>query len=623
MNRIPRFIIWIIAAILIISSLLFIYYSFLNRDNVINSKALSNNIPIVVSSDEPLEFINLIDDYSDIDGVLPVNSILDSKSLFEKIQSSNIQIISAAWLFDHNEDKSAVLISSEKDITSLISNNADNTTGWVAETVNGFALCAHDQSSLKSFGELVKGSGSSRLHQNSNSSNKIFIQAKSKQFNDITENTQLIFDITEYKHTLHINGVPNQTDATVDTKIPVSGSLSEPELFAGNPFCFVQYSKNNDNPVISLQLSSGRATPVKHNTTKPVTTSNDPNVFASLNSPIKRGPFLVDNHKTDAKSIIAFDIENTMYLFDEQGALLWQKQFPDEIVGDVLQVDKFNNKRFQFLWNSKNNIHLIDINGNEVEGYPFAVPGQTRKGISLVHFKGYTYPNILYINNDGKVMNLNLTPAIVPDWNITTIDYPVSVPISYLNSGSDHYVIIAGDNGQVTMLKKTGHVRMKIKKSFVNNALSDFYFNKTNSKGNLITTNNKGALIYIPKTGGVSSTNFGSFSEDHYFFYFDFDNDKNNDFVFVDKNKITAFNRFKKKIFSQDLTHTVSLKPEILSIEGKSVLGIVDNTQSAFNIYGIDGKMSFDIPCEENVGIHKKSKVIYSAVGKNIYKNNL
>ena len=83
------------------------------------------------------------------------------------------------------------------------------------------------------------------------------------------------------------------------------------------------------------------------------------------------------------------------------------------------------------------------------------------------------------------------------------------------------------------MTDRRGSRRMEIRKSFINALGSDLYVNITNqSKGLMLTTDQKGNLVYIPEEGAINSTSFGQRSENHYFIYSDFSNNKVMDFIF-------------------------------------------------------------------------------------------
>ncbi len=638
MKKFSRLFARIIIPALLIAILILIFFKSVDRTPGINPGAIAENVPVVVFSDEPESFPALLEPYSDIPSLLPQKQIVSTKPLIDKLLA-DYHIKSVVWLYeDVANNNFAVLVSGKihpKAKNKGISNNSASgndgsftigNNSWYCSIVGRFTLFSEDKDALSFFSEMIpKGQEIHQGRQNPNkySGNKIFTKKITAAIPEFNENETMIFNVNEYNNQLFLSGMHDKPSQSIEKSIPVSGGLSKQKPLSGNNNCYYRYNNAGEDLLISIILSSDAISEI-HATTEVLAYNDNTDAFALLQNQIKRGPFLVDNHKTGSKSIIAFDIDNTMYLFNDKGELQWQKQFPDDIVGNVEQVDKFNNGRHQFIWNSQEKIHLIDINGNEVDGYPFIIPGKTTKGVSLVHFKGYTYPNILLINSEGKVLNVNLTPTLVPEWKVTKTNFNVSEPIKYLNSGSDHYVIVAGDNGEVLMLNKTGDVRLRIKNSFTNNSLSDFYFNETNSKGNLITTDNTGTLIYIPKKGAVAKTVFGTFSSNHFFHYKDFDGDGNNDFIYVDKNIISVFNRFKKVIFTRELKYNVMIKPSIIKINDHNAICIIDSNNSELNIFTKNGsKQNEKIPCEEHYVYHQENSVIYSALGRKIYRVKL
>ena len=168
-----------------------------------------------------------------------------------------------------------------------------------------------------------------------------------------------------------------------------------------------------------------------------------------------------------------------------------------------------------------------------------------------------------------------------------------------------------------------------MRSDFRNALNSDFYVNKTNSKGVLITTNEKGCLTYIKANGKTASTVFGDFSPNHYFLYEDFDMNGTKDFIYLDKNKLSVFDRFKNKIFEYTFEEDVNTKPMIIPVSSReNYLGVIlkktkeiylfDNKGNVVVSKGVTGEMPF------NVGSLNNDKNLNLVVGSgNILYNYL
>ena len=64
-------------------------------------------------------------------------------------------------------------------------------------------------------------------------------------------------------------------------------------------------------------------------------------------------PQFVINHYNQAFEIFTQDIENNIYLINDNGALLWKKKIGNAILGDIHQIDRYKNTKLQYLFNTK------------------------------------------------------------------------------------------------------------------------------------------------------------------------------------------------------------------------------------------------------------------------------
>src|SRR5690554_7524028 len=68
-------------------------------------------------------------------------------------------------------------------------------------------------------------------------------------------------------------------------------------------------------------------------------------------------------------------------------------------------VDVFNNNKHQFLFRTKRQIHLIDLNGNDVGGFPYQSEHDSTTGISEFVWNGTK--RFLIGNQQGEIIMLN------------------------------------------------------------------------------------------------------------------------------------------------------------------------------------------------------------------------
>jgi len=121
-------------------------------------------------------------------------------------------------------------------------------------------------------------------------------------------------------------------------------------------------------------------------------------------------------------------------------------------------------------------------------------------------------------------------------------------------------LIISDTAGNVIYANRRGEARMNVQLSFTNNTNSLFYVKDGGKPAAIITTDLLGRIITIDNAGKVSKTLLHEFSANHHFYYFDFNDDKRKDYIFLDKNSLYVFNHRNKLILQKEFEQNVSNK---------------------------------------------------------------
>ncbi len=311
-----------------------------------------------------------------------------------------------------------------------------------------------------------------------------------------------------------------------------------------------------------------------------------------LSAPVVGKPFLVKDHRTNKYNIIVFDRANRMYLIDRTGKILWKQQLPEPPMSAIYPVDYYKNGKTQFLFNTKNFLFLFDRKGRYVAGYPIAIHPRATNGLSLFDYTRRKDYRILLAQADKRVYDYKINGDQVSGWHKPQMQDFVSQKVVRLLANHKDYIIINDDANHVKIVNRRGQQRIYLK-SDVNKARHSSYFvNRTNSKGIILTTNTSGKLVYITTSGNLRFTDFGNFSPDHYFLYDDFNGDGNKDFIFVDKNKLQVFDRFKKLLFSYTFDQNITVQPEFFSLgDRQKVLGIVVSKEKTIYLFDSKGNI--------------------------------
>jgi len=232
--------------------------------------------------------------------------------------------------------------------------------------------------------------------------------------------------------------------------------------------------------------------------------NNSPKSVGQINSikfpnNLATRPQFVLNWGTKQMEVAAQDESNTLYLYKNNGELHWKKQLDSRIVGDIQQIDIYNNGRLQLMFATQNQVYILDRSGNNVSPFPKKFSNTITQELSVFDYDGnskyrfvLTQGNeILMFNKEGKKVN---------GFQFSKTDSDLLQPPKHIRIGSKDYILVNESNGTLHILSRTGEVRVPAKKDF------QFSNNKWYQYQNLFsTTNLKGELIQITENGKIST----------------------------------------------------------------------------------------------------------------------
>jgi hypothetical protein len=318
---------------------------------------------------------------------------------------------------------------------------------------------------------------------------------------------------------------------------------------------------------------------------------NPTNWETGVDANIKGKPYLIRNHKNGKLNIIVFDEHNNMYLIDHQGVIKWKKALRETPESDVFLVDYYQNRKYQYLFNSRNYLYLIDLLGNYVTGYPVRLETSATNGLSVFDYDNDGKYRLMLALEDNRIYDYNIKGEQVEGWNKIQMKKSVPYPVEHIRAGGKDYLLVTDKNGNVTITNRRGETRIRMKRKFVRAKNSVFYKNETNSrKGIFLTTDEAGKLTYISAKGKTKTTSFGTFSPNHFFLYEDFNGDNSKDFIYLDNRRLTVFDKFKKELLSYTFDNKITVKPVFFITGNKRYLAITDSGAQEVYIFDKSGR---------------------------------
>lgn len=166
------------------------------------------------------------------------------------------------------------------------------------------------------------------------------------------------------------------------------------------------------------------------------------------------------NHKTGENELLCQDLNNSIYLLSSTGKILWKKNVQERILGEVKQIDFFANGKLQMLFATAGSIHLIDRNGNYVDGFPVKVKAGASGGISVFDYDGSHNYRIWLPLQNNTVICLNNNCKAVDGFQAVNIQAPLARSIQHVVLQQKDYFILTDTLGNIYAVNRKGEPRL-------------------------------------------------------------------------------------------------------------------------------------------------------------------
>ena len=263
-------------------------------------------------------------------------------------------------------------------------------------------------------------------------------------------------------------------------------------------------------------------------------------------------PQKVTNHLTKQNEIILQDDATNLYLMNTGGEILWKRNIGEKILGTIQQVDCYKNGKLQFLFNTATKLYLVDRNGGDVKGFPVTIAGRASSGLNLMDYENNKNYRILIPLSNGKILNYDISGALVKGFEFSGMPSQVQTPITYLSFDKKDYLVVVDVQGNIKIMGRKGEEKAKIKGKVPASTKNDFVIlkGKTFEKSAVMNTDNSGTLTILYFDGSSQKISFKSCETSHKWYYVDVNGDKAEDVVILDNNTIEAYQMNKNDLFS-------------------------------------------------------------------------
>ena len=282
---------------------------------------------------------------------------------------------------------------------------------------------------------------------------------------------------------------------------------------------------------------------------------------AVIGSNIGTKPQLVVNHLDPANREIIFqDRQNNLHLVSHSGLVRWTVPLPGPVLGEIHQVDYYKSGRFQYLFNTRGKLYLIDRNGNNVAHFPVTLQSPATNGVNVFDYHNNRDYRYFVAGEDKKIYAYDGTGKIVTGWKFDQTESAVTTLVQYFKVEGKDYIVFK-DKSKIYIQDRQGETRVSTNARF-SNSKNPLILNLT-GKPKIVATDTGGKVWYLYFDGTFEEKRSSRFSENHFFTIDDLDGDGSPEFIFLDGSELTVLNENGRRIFNRKLNSSAQHPPAV------------------------------------------------------------
>lgn len=157
----------------------------------------------------------------------------------------------------------------------------------------------------------------------------------------------------------------------------------------------------------------------------------------------------VKNHTANTKDILLITDLQEAALLSSEGKLRWKKSLPSSAVSPAIEVDYFNNDKYQYLIGCEQHLALFDRLGRPVKGYPLPLPLQSQlRHLSVADYDGSHNYRWVVSNTRGEILLLNKEGKLLKGWNPKRTEGHIVQAVQHFRYRMrDYFIVLLREKG--------------------------------------------------------------------------------------------------------------------------------------------------------------------------------
>ncbi len=226
----------------------------------------------------------------------------------------------------------------------------------------------------------------------------------------------------------------------------------------------------------------------------------------------------VHNHITGTDDIILQDDAYTLYHISNQGEIQWKKPLEEKITGLIRQIDYFGNGKLQLLFCTQSQLHLIDLKGNDLEGFPVDLRTQVTGSPAVFDYENNgTYR--IFIPAGRHILNYEKTGQRLTGWEFEGAEAEITESPVFFRIDRKDYIFACDVNGNLYVLDRKGKSRYTVPAKIEDRSINPIRLEpgKNIETTRIIYSTVSGKVCKLYFSGNTDTAAIGILGSDHRF----------------------------------------------------------------------------------------------------------
>jgi len=223
-------------------------------------------------------------------------------------------------------------------------------------------------------------------------------------------------------------------------------------------------------------------------------------------SPITSKPYIVRNHNNNKFEVLVQDSSNILYQISNGGVILWGDSLMKPITTAIHQVDFYRNKKLQYLFATKDQLHLLDRNGDYVENYPIKLEeGVEAQFLSVIDYDNSRRYRFMLVDQKGDIYLYDKNGKNLEGWTPRALGESLAIPGFHIRVRGGDCMIAMQKNGILNVMNRRGQMYPGFPLELKIPEVSDVFVSIGNdfTSTKLITISEEGELIEVNLKGQI------------------------------------------------------------------------------------------------------------------------